>query len=443
VKAEEAVLDTDPLKGQGHSTIPWKTLNPEHFLDVRRWIATREIKDRTPDWKIRLRDARHAELVGKVIKCAGSCEIFRGAEKVNGQYLSRIREGDEVHTGKDSTLWIFLVDGTLARLGSETSVSFNELNLTAEKFFFLARLNQGHIFWHPRGSAPLAVDELPETDSVALPVMLGEANQQHFERQLYHASSDRQRLDEVLELNEKAVVAQFARINELKLLHNEGRQVRSQVMLVAPNATFVSEQLSFDLVHVAGAESFFKVRGSSDGGTLHLRGYQKVEPVSLTGEAWHQVTPDGRSYLQLADVPAELQVSELMTRRIKTMELVREFWYGEVTRPIIATLTDPRKLAVEQGYVLWGAEHQQREEFLSEYTRRMETTHLQSVRNLYARLEASGDSSARTTLSPTLYQAALNHYLLGLKSRYTSKEMQVRQMSDLQYYVWTLKNGKL
>jgi hypothetical protein len=45
-------------------------------------------------------------------------------------------------------------------------------------------------------------------------------------------------------------------------------------------------------------------------------------------------------------------------------------------------------------------------------------------------------------LSEDNYRASLNHYLLGLKSRYDGKKMRVREMNDLQYYVWILKNGK-
>jgi hypothetical protein len=34
-------------------------------------MRARELKDVTPDWQIRLRDQRHLELMGKVLKCVG------------------------------------------------------------------------------------------------------------------------------------------------------------------------------------------------------------------------------------------------------------------------------------------------------------------------------------------------------------------------------------
>ena len=103
---------------------------------------------------------------------------------------------------------------------------------------------------------------------------------------------------------------------------------------------------------------------------------------------------------------------------------------------------DSKLLAREFGYTLWGDEIDQRFNFLVEYTRRIETTNLMSVENLLTKLKDKGESFSRE-LSESQYQASLNHYLLGLKSRYDKRKMRVREMNDLQYYVWILKNGKL
>jgi predicted metalloprotease len=76
-----------------------------------------------------------------------------------------------------------------------------------------------------------------------------------------------------------------------------------------------------------------------------------------------------------------------------------------------------------------------------EYTRRVETTNLRSLENLLTKLEDKGEK-VRRDLSEDHYRSSLNHYLLGLKSRYDNKKMRVREMNDLQYYVWILRNGK-
>jgi hypothetical protein len=67
---------------------------------------------------------------------------------------------------------------------------------------------------------------------------------------------------------------------------------------------------------------------------------------------------------------------------------------------------------------------------------------LKSIENLMVKLEANGKILAKAP-TDAAYKASLNHYLLGLKNRYSDKKMQVREMNDLQYYVWILKNGKL
>ena len=71
----------------------------------------------------------------------------------------------------------------------------------------------------------------------------------------------------------------------------------------------------------------------------------------------------------------------------------------------------------------------------------METTNLKSMENLLAKLETNGEFNQKE-MDDGHYQAALNSYLLQLKKRYINKRMQVREMNDLQYYVWILRNGK-
>jgi hypothetical protein len=56
-------------------------------------------------------------------------------------------------------------------------------------------------------------------------------------------------------------------------------------------------------------------------------------------------------------------------------------------------------------------------------------------------MEESG-KKINSDISEEHYRKSLNHYLLSLKSRYDNKKMRVREMSDVQYYVWILRNGK-
>lgn len=441
VKVSDALVDKEPLKGQGYSIIPWKGIDPEKFLDIHGWLSDREKKDQVKDWQIRLRDARHSEMIGKVLKCNGVCPLYRGTTPVNIQHLSRVLEGDEVQTDDNSDLWIYLMDGTLVRLAAKTSVSFHEINFSSTESLVVVRLNAGHIYWHPRSTEPLELNTSPETDSRALPLMVREANLQYFERVRFQKQNDRQHLTEVFNLGEGAIQDQVQKLNDLR--KKQPNKLRHRVMMVAPNVTLLASESSFDMVHVPGGKTFFKRRSAPEGSqfSVLLRGYTNTEENSLDNLNWHETLPDGRSFGLLAEVPGDLQILELLTRRIRTLELARELWFAKFTLPVLKDLNDSKKLATRQGYNLWGEELEQRLSFLKEHSRRVETTHLKSQENLLARLEAAGEKQ-ETELSSALYESALNHYALGLKERYNVKNLQVREMNNLQYYVWILKNGK-
>lgn len=444
VRPENVEVDLpEPNKGQGHSIIPWSTQDPEDFLSINTWLIERKIKDETPDWKIRLRQADHKELVGKILQCKGTCEVYRGSNKANVQHLSRITEGDEIKTGKDSVAWIYLMDGSLMRLSPETSVSLNEFNLTKNDFFILARLNQGHIFFHPRTSKDLPMEFAPETDSVSLPVLVREANQQNFERGIYKYQTSQQRVSEVMNLDETAVKNQINVLNSYRADNNPVMTLKTRVMIVSPNSSIVAKDASFDYVYLPGGKAFFKKRTTEEGEeySLHLRGYAMTEAFTVSDMSWYEVDQNGRNYSPMTNVPGTLQVLELITKRIKTIELAREIWVKDFTLPIMQSRNNATDLARDFGYTLWGDEMSRRFDFLVEYTRRIETTNLRSIENLLVKLEASGEK-IRRDLSDEQYQVSLNHYLLGLKSRYDKKKMRVRDMNDLQYYVWILKNGK-
>ncbi len=443
VKVKEVEQDKEPLKGQKFSLIPWEDQDPEEWLDINKWMIERSVKDQIPDWKMRLRDERHAELVGKLIQCHGVCQIYRGTQSAKGGHLSRVTEGDELRTNKDSTAWLYLMDGTLLRLSSNSSISLLEINFGQSEVFFQIRLNQGHVFWHPRQVSKLPINESPETDAVSLPLMIREANQEYFERHIFKKQKDIEQLSELLTLDDNAIQKQFDKINEMRALSGPSK-LKTKVMMVAPNATIVSSEVSFDLVFTPGGKSYFKKRVSVSGEefSLYLRGYNLIENFPLSEIAWHEVDPDGRSHALMNNPLGILQVTELITKRIKTLELAREVWFEKLTLPILNAIDDSKKMAVQFGYTLWGDEIGKRFNYLVEYTRRVETTNLRSIDNLLQKLEANGEKVVREATADH-YQESLNYYLKGLKQRYTDRKMEVREMSDLQYYVWILNHGKL
>ncbi len=448
VDEKEVVMDKEPLKGQGHSIIPWKDISPENFLNIEHWISDRNLKDVTPDWKIRLRDQRHLELIGKVLKCVGVCPVYRGVEKANVEHLSRIVEGDEFHTEKDSYAWVYLMDGSLIRIGAESSVSFHEILISSKEIFYLLRLNHGHVYWHPRYAEAEPKEFRPETDTIFLPLMLREANMEWYERKRFGMQNDREHLDEVMELRDLAIADQLSKLNELKTRNNETiekskqKELVTKVMVVAPNVTVSTTKSSFNFIHVPGGKSWFKrSRGEADL-VVETRGYSVNASKWDDPDNWTEVESNGRSISRNV-LLGELSVAELLSKRISTIEFAREVWLKKFGLPVITSIDDQKKLAVDHGYRFWNETSlNKRQEFLWEYTRRMETSHLRSVENLMQKLAASGEEK-RPALTNALYQKALNHYLFGLKKLYTQKRMRIREMNELEYYVWLLKNGKI
>jgi hypothetical protein len=444
VSEEKVIQDRSvPNKGQRYSIIPWSTLNAEEWLSIDSWLIQRDVKDVTPDWKIRLRHSEHKEILGKVLQCKGECTVYRGINKSTAQHLTNIKEGDEFKTGKDSIAWIYMMDGSLLRISPESCVGLQEINLSSKEIFFLIRLNQGHVFWHSRAKNDFVTDFSPETDSWSLPLLVRESNQQYFERLIYKKQNSEEKLYEIIHLEDNAVLDQFKRLNALRSENNKVLNLVTNLMFVTPTGTITSSNNSFDALYIPGAETFFKKREHSKDSkfSLGLRGYISEDQHEIQENSWYKMESNGRSFSPLEDVPGTFQVLELLTKRIKTIELAREIWVKDFTLPFIHLLSSPEKMANQFGYTIWNENLSERFKFLTEYTRRVETTNLKSIQNLITRM---GDSGKRKNedISEQHYRKSLNHYLLSLKSRYDNNKMRVREMSDVQYYVWILRNGK-
>src|SRR5690606_14293057 len=109
--------------------------------------------------------------------------------------------------------------------------------------------NSGHVFWSPRTSEEMEIDYAPETDALALPLMVRDANQEQFERNIYQKQNDPERRKEVISLDDNAVKNQFLRLNSMRKM-NENKDIPpTKFLLVAPNVSILASKVSFDLVH--------------------------------------------------------------------------------------------------------------------------------------------------------------------------------------------------
>jgi hypothetical protein len=448
---EKTDYDLPPLRDRSRSLIRWD--DPEAALDIRRWINERDLRDREPGWKVRQRLAAEPEGVGKIISCIGDCRIYRGLFSSRARWLSRVAEGDEIHTGVNSYVWMALIDGTLVRVAPESSVSMLEVNITPTEVFFQARLNQGYLHWQPRTGRPLKPMTAPETDPLFLPLMDREANLEWFQRSIYRDQPDRQQISlttspDLLGYNHQ----QFA-LKTLTVANNAFMSARShRSMLVCPNGTLMLNNVAASLFYGPTNKSYFKVSTFNDdqeGEMPHpqrveffYRGYSndKAESVAVTGEEWFAISEDGRSMASLASVPPDLAVSELMTKRIPTFMLVRERWLARA-KAFWDDAAKPDLLAINWGYRLWGRELEERVTFLKEYTRRIETTGLRSIERLAKETRREGDP-VMGEFDARYFSRALDHYYLTFKRRHNHSKESVRDMSDLHYYGWMLRNAR-
>jgi hypothetical protein len=441
VKTQLDEREVELPKGQRRSLIKWENLDPDEWSDIQRWINERTLKDEIPDWKLRLRQGHQVQGLGRILHCQGECEVHRAHLKISPQYLSRIQEGDELRTGVNSSGWLFLFDGTLLRIGPKSSVTLQEISWSDKEVLHLIRLNQGHVFWHPRENGDHPKDFSPQTDAISLPIRLREANQQWFERNVYQDQSDQLRQLEIGSLEEKAINLQIQKINQLRQLRSQNPLPASKVMMVAPNATIVAHNQSLDFLYYPGGRAFFRARSSGEL-KLSLRGYLDTDIHLVSEMNWFEVDPVGRQWKKIQNPEGKLEITELITRRIRTMELARELWINNYTIPIVNDLANPQKMAQDHGILTWpGAQQLERYNFLQEYTRRIETTQLRSLQNLLTKMGHEGDKFSKE-LNDDHYQAAIKSYLLQLKQRYGDTQQRVREMSDLEYYAWILRHGK-
>jgi hypothetical protein len=445
VKPSKIDMDGIAFKGQSKSLIDWK-LDHYLWLDFNYWSEQRKERDNFPEWKIKLREIQHTELIGKVIKCFGTCNIFRGNFPANADYSSRLMEGDELITDEHSYAWVVLADGSLFRMSPKTSLTFNEFNIGTKDYFYFLRLNHGHLHWQVRKTGEFDIQNLAETDLLFYPLMLKESNRDYFsmldyaqmthdERLLYQTRSNPGHRTQYLKLNE------YLKENEKEMTAKN-----TKVFLVTPSATYFAENAHFDIFYPTNGEAKFRYYNQISGFknrdqreakvVAYLRGYNNREESSLEADSWYQVSTDGRQ-IETTTEHANFKAAELFVRRIPTIQMARELMIRESFK-FLSDSYDAEKLAVHYGYRLWddgSQELAQRMEFLKEYTRRTETTNLFSAAKVFA-------DDIPDTFDGQYVHRALTEHMQKLKDMYAKNRSVIPELNELQYYIWILKYAK-
>lgn len=439
-------VDGYVYKGQGKSLINWK-MTHHMWLDFNKWKEQRTARDTMPEWKVKLREAQHVESIGRVIKCYGICNVFRGRNDINADYMSRIYEGDELITSEDSYAWVALADGSVFRISPKSSITFNEINIGVKDYFYFVRLNHGHIHWQIRKTGKYQEKNLAETDLMFYPFMLAEVNREYYSRIEYNMMDQDDRLLYQTRKNPGHVL-QYKRLNELLAENAEVLNKKNiKVFMVTANSSYLIENSHFDLFYATNGESKFRFKKNLEGFedqdkrkakvTALLRGYNNRIETILSENTWYKVNRKGKS-IDESDFSDQFKTIELFTKRTPSIHLAREFIIRKNFKHLLYDGNDPAVMATKYGYRLWdedGKEFAQRYAYLKEYTRRVETTNITSMAKTFKdRKTEDFDSS--------YYHRAISLHMKKLKNLYNKNRSVVPELSDLQFYIWILKYAK-
>jgi hypothetical protein len=429
---------------QKRSLIQWSKIDTESWLDFEKWKTNRYQKDRTPNWKRRLRETKLNEIVGRVIDCDGGCKVFRGDNEYYARYQSRIFEGDEIEVEENSNLLIILIDGSLIRLSSNSHVSFNEVNLTLNSFMFYFRLSKGHLDWNTRrGLGEQKYSKLVETDQAFLPLMIPEANLEFYQRSRYKILNDRARIKANLD-NTFASNFQNEALNNLIKENNEELTFRTtKAFLALPNTTLELDDPNLTVFHELNGSSWVRLSEGHTEGTVSkavvgLRGYNNLTTSQLDFSKWYKVDREGRTITSDSSFFQKHAVMDLILSRRQSSFLAREIflkWYGDILKEDSWT---EKKLTETYGYRAWDVEEddetQKRMSFLVEHIRRIETTNIAAVKMIYDKKTHPFDSN--------VYGRSMGLYLSKLKGLAKDEETMIRHMNSYEFYLWISKHAE-
>jgi hypothetical protein len=410
------------------------SVDVERVLDIRRWIVAQEGGESIL--------APAPEQVGKVISCIGDCRVYRGAIAHGVRWLSRLVEGDEIHTGPRSYLWLMLIDGTLVRVSPETHVAILEVALTPTKAFFQARVAQGQVYWLPRDAQEVAPQLSRETDQLFLPLMDAGANLETFAREDYRKRDEFGRVTFWEAKEVPGLSAQYHELNRLLKENNDHFTRAHEAMVIFPNGTVHTFGQPVHLFHMIAGPSWFKLGvAAGTAARFYFRGYAVTKEDEPVADQWWEVHREGRQLGPPAEAPALLAASELVVRRIPTFLLLRERWLREArafwvqVRVASAWVaTKGQSLRVPSGHLVV-ADGPKRIAFLKEHTRRLETTNLRSLHRLY-------ESQGQLGFDGRFFGDALDAYFHHLKTAQGHAPTSVIDMSPLHYYGWMLINAR-
>jgi hypothetical protein len=418
------------------SSFDWENINLNDFL-------TLNLNDFVSQGK------KHKEIVGKFFQCIGTCHIERGEGFFNPQFRSTIYESDDIQTIGDSYAWIFLLDGTMVRLSPDSSITINELNISASENFLHARINMGSILWKSRLEQNFKNDNLRETDVLFFPLTYFEASPVVAPK-IYDEN-------DLIALIERDTTSQLQveRLNELIEDNNEmTREKKTFAFLTLPNVTLLGYNPVVEMVVLLGSKSYFKKQNSNDQGldvkdgfveeelNSQLRGYDNKSLTAVDSNEWMEVDAKG-SRIEKVQNDYLLNMGSFITKRTHSILVARELLLDEYSSDLFQENYDKKIFETQSGYRLWDkTELDQRLGFMKEYFRRIETTNLFSSAHLSGILKARGLTLSTPEYTSAYFKTAVEKLARFEKYAEDKKESEATaQLNSTTKVFWKRKYG--
>jgi hypothetical protein len=427
----------------------WDKLVPDRWLNFREWKKDRKLKDSRPRWRNLVRNAKSMEIVGRVIKCIGVCRYYHGLNSTSASYQTKIREGDEFYTDNHSYAWISLVDGTMVRVSPKTSITFTEVNISKKQVFYLARLNYGHINWQSRLSGEFKSLDKTESDLAFYPLLMKRANRE------YHAISEFRKLnyDEKLEfsvVNNPGYISQYKSLNAYLQSNKETYSKRdSTAYIYTPNASFQIANSHLSVFFSLRDKTVFKSKFTYEdfekedervqSSKVLYRGYNNGDEFIPDRDKWYSVNSKGTEVRETNSNVESLNVIDSFSSRIPAIHLARERLLRIHSQKLLSPGISLKDMAKYFQYRLWDSEKENelslRLSFIKEYIRRVETTNLRAIQQVFSEYPIE-------RINNSYYARAMKLHYKAIRQQFSPENIAVREMTESEYYLWLLRNGK-
>ena len=433
-------------KNHKNSMINWNTVNSERWLSLNSWKRDRELKDSISNWNNSIREVDLIEDIGTVLDCVGECQVSRGDSGgiFFSHYKSRLKEGDEVKTGKNSYLWIQLLDGTMVRLSPETSISFIEMNCSKEKIYFYARVNFGQIRWMPRSKKTFSVKILPETDLIFFPLSEKRA---HVNINPNY-NSDPDDLGQFL-FKIKDHSLKFKKLNELIKNNNKViNSFRHDALLVTPNSSVHIRDQIVDLIVVENSSSYIRVSSDEtyynssieNHSFVSLRNEEfKKEPIST--DQWYHIDRSGKELTEFSEGENLFKISLFLLRRTPTIFIARELLLSLLLKEDLTPVIIAKKFGIRLWDINFTNEMKLRSSFLDTFSNKIEVNNLREREKLIKKIEARGSHFLTGLYSDKYFITAMNKYLLFRKQRLGAQSVEEQVLNSSKKTLWKELNG--